>query len=71
MIIGDEKDRGKRKIGIIKNIFMGKENAIRSIRRRTVEKDYWKTNSFPVSNQVTLLVKDLYQQPSRWQNIEC
>ena len=40
MINGDEKNRGKRKIGIIENIFMGKENAIRSIRRRTVEKDY-------------------------------
>ena len=31
----DEINRGKLKIGIIKNIFMGKRNTIRSIRIRT------------------------------------
>ena len=35
MIKGDEKNRGKWKIGIIENIFMGKDNIIRSIRIRT------------------------------------
>ena len=30
MIKGDEKNRGKWKIGIIENIFMGKDNTIRS-----------------------------------------
>ena len=28
---GDEKNRGRWKIGIIKNIFMGKDNTIKSI----------------------------------------
>ena len=32
MIKGDEKNRGKWKIGSIENIFMGKDNTIRSIR---------------------------------------
>ena len=36
MIKGDEKNRGKWKIGIIEHIFMDKDNTIRSIRRRTV-----------------------------------
>ena len=35
MIKGDEKSRGKWKIGIIENIFVGKNNTIRSIRIRT------------------------------------
>ena len=35
MINGDERNRGKWKIGIIENIFMGKDNIIRSIRIRT------------------------------------
>ena len=35
MIKGDEKNWGKWKIGIIENIFMGKDNTIRSIRIRT------------------------------------
>ena len=35
MIKGDEKNRGKWKIGITNNIFMGKELTIRSIRIRT------------------------------------
>ena len=35
MIKGDEKNRGKWKIGIIENIFMGKDNIIRSVRIRT------------------------------------
>ena len=34
MIRGDEKNQGKWKIGIIENIFMGKDNTIRSIRVR-------------------------------------
>ena len=38
MIKWDEKNRGKWKIGIIQNIFMGKDNTIRSIKIRT-EKD--------------------------------
>ena len=36
MIKGDEKNREKRKIGIIKNIFMGKDNTIQSIRTRKI-----------------------------------
>ena len=35
MIKGDEKNRGKWKIGIIENIFMGKDNIIRSVRIRS------------------------------------
>ena len=35
IIKGDEKNRGKWKIGIIENIFMGKHNTIRSIRIRS------------------------------------
>ena len=35
MIKGDKKNCGKWKIGIIKNIFMGKDNIIRTIRVRT------------------------------------
>ena len=35
MIKGDEKNRGKRKIGIIENIFMVKDSIISSIRIRT------------------------------------
>ena len=35
MIKGDEKNCGKWKIGIIENIFMGKDNIIRSVRIRT------------------------------------
>ena len=35
MIKGDEKNRIKWKIGIIENIFIGKDNIIRSIRIRT------------------------------------
>ena len=35
MIKGDEDSRGKSKIGIIENIFVGKDNTIRSIRIRT------------------------------------
>ena len=35
MIKGEEKNRGKGKIRIIENIFMGKDNTIRSIRIHT------------------------------------
>ena len=35
MIKGDEKNRGKWKIRIIENIFLGKDNTIRSIKIRT------------------------------------
>ena len=35
MIKGDEKNRGKRKIGIIENIFMVKDSIISSVRIRT------------------------------------
>ena len=34
MIRGDEKNQGKWKIGIIENIFMGKDTATRSVRIR-------------------------------------
>ena len=35
MIKGDEKNRGKWNLEIIENIFMGKDNIIRSLRIRT------------------------------------
>ena len=35
MIRGDKKNRGKWQVGIKENIFMGKDNTIKSIRIRT------------------------------------
>ena len=39
MIKGDEKNRGKWKFEIIKNIFMDKDNTITSVRIRTGKSD--------------------------------
>ena len=54
MNIGDEKNRGKRKIKIIENTLMGKDNAIRSIRIRAGKSVFERPDSAAVSNGITL-----------------
>ena len=69
MIKRDEKNRVKWKIGIIENIFMGKNNTIRSVRIRTgkscIERAIQQLHLMELHcNSKATISK------TRWQNIE-
>ena len=63
-IKGDEKNRGEWKIEMIENVFIGKDNTIRSIGIRTGKSVIEKLTQLLYS----LWLKPNYQQHSRWQN---
>ena len=63
-IKGDEKNRGEWKIKMIENVFIGKDNTIRSIGIRTGKSVIEKLTQLLYS----LWLKPNYQQHSRWQN---